>query len=147
MEFLAILYFIIGIFVIWILTIFLGTVPIIIIFVIYFIFGVLLFIACSKIQKKIEQSDEEVERNKTINEDLDEEYYETETEPKKKSFLETIEESKKKERAKPRYTDKDLADYGLEDWQKDLVNKGEYEPWNFEEEDLDEDDYYYDDDK
>lgn len=44
------------------------------------------------------------------------------------------------------YTDDELNDYGLEDWQKDLVKKGEYDPWNFEEEDLEEDDYYYEDD-
>lgn len=44
------------------------------------------------------------------------------------------------------YTDEELDDYGLEDWQKDLVKKGEYNPWNFEEEDLEEDDYYYEDD-
>ena len=35
----------------------------------------------------------------------------------------------------------------LEDWQKDLVRKGEYDPENFEEEELDEDDYYYEDDE
>lgn len=35
---------------------------------------------------------------------------------------------------------------GLEDWQKDLVRKGDYEPHNFEETGkLDEDDYYYED--
>ena len=28
-----------------------------------------------------------------------------------------------------------------------LVNKGEYEPWNFEEEELEDDDYYYEDEK
>ena len=44
------------------------------------------------------------------------------------------------------YTKRELMDvYGLEDWQADLVLKGEYDPWNFEEEDLEEDDYYYDD--
>ena len=42
--------------------------------------------------------------------------------------------------------DDELDNYGLEDWQKDLVKKGEYDPWNFEEEDLEEDDYYYEDD-
>ena len=36
----------------------------------------------------------------------------------------------------------ELDNYGLEDWQKELVKKGEYDPWNFEE-----DDYYYEDDK
>lgn len=37
--------------------------------------------------------------------------------------------------------------YDLEDWQKDLVREGRYNPWNFGEEDLEEDDYYYEDDK
>lgn len=35
----------------------------------------------------------------------------------------------------------------LEDWQKELVKKGEQDSFNFEEEDLEEDDYYYEDDK
>lgn len=39
--------------------------------------------------------------------------------------------------------------YGLEDWQKELVEKGEYDPWDFEEpgsaEEMEEGDYYYDD--
>ncbi len=30
-------------------------------------------------------------------------------------------------------------------WEKKEVQKGNYEPWNFEEE-LEEDDYYYEDD-
>lgn len=38
--------------------------------------------------------------------------------------------------------------YNLEEWQKDLVRQGHYNPWNFEEDgDLEEDDYYYEDDK
>ena len=45
------------------------------------------------------------------------------------------------------YTDEELDTYGLEDWQKEEVKKGNYDPWNFEEEDLEEDDYYYEDDK
>lgn len=37
--------------------------------------------------------------------------------------------------------------HALEECQKDLVRKGEYFPWNFEEDgELDEDDYYYEDD-
>ena len=40
-----------------------------------------------------------------------------------------------------------MDDLDLEDWQKDLVRKGEYDPKNFEEEELDEDDYYYEDDE
>lgn len=48
--------------------------------------------------------------------------------------------------------DQELEDemdvYCLEDWQKDLVRKGEYNPWNFEEDgELEEEDYYYEDDK
>ncbi|MBR1376412.1 MAG: hypothetical protein IJ565_01165 [Bacilli bacterium] len=31
-------------------------------------------------------------------------------------------------------------------WEQDLVDKGEYEPYHFEEEEMDEDDYYYEDD-
>ena len=38
-----------------------------------------------------------------------------------------------------------LDAWGLEDWQEDLVRSGQYEPWNFEEENLEEDDYYYED--
>ena len=45
------------------------------------------------------------------------------------------------------YTDEELDAYGLEDWQKEEVKKGNYDPWNFEEEDLEEDDYYFDDDE
>lgn len=36
--------------------------------------------------------------------------------------------------------------YDLEDWQKDLVRQGEYDPWSFEENgELEQDDYYYED--
>ena len=44
------------------------------------------------------------------------------------------------------YTDEELDNYGLEDWQKEEVKKGNYDPWNFEEEELEEDDYYSEDD-
>lgn len=44
------------------------------------------------------------------------------------------------------YSDEELDEYGLEDWQKELVKRGEYDPWNFEEEELDEEDYYSEDD-
>ena len=30
-------------------------------------------------------------------------------------------------------------------WEKEEVKKGNYDSWNFEEEDLEEDDYYYED--
>lgn len=52
------------------------------------------------------------------------------------------------EEEKRKKQEKEMDAYGLEEWQKELVRKGEYDPWNFEEDgDLDEDDYYYDDDK
>ena len=35
----------------------------------------------------------------------------------------------------------------LEEWQKDLVRKGEYEPEDFEEEDISDDDNYYHEDE
>ena len=36
----------------------------------------------------------------------------------------------------------------LEEWQKDLVREGKYDPENFEEDDIeDEDDYYHEDDE
>ena len=64
-------------------------------------------------------------------------------------FMEDTSKKKKEEKKsifsnKSKYTDKELDAYGLEDWQKKEVKKGNYDPWNFEEEDLDEDDYYKD---
>ena len=44
------------------------------------------------------------------------------------------------------YADEEVDSYGLEDWQKEEVKKGNYDPWSFEEEDLEEDDYYSEDD-
>ena len=35
---------------------------------------------------------------------------------------------------------------GLEDWQRDLVKSGEYDPYDFEEESMDDDSYYNEDD-
>ena len=37
-------------------------------------------------------------------------------------------------------------DNALMDWEEDLVNRGEYEPYNFEEENMEEEDFYYEDD-
>lgn len=42
--------------------------------------------------------------------------------------------------------EKELDKYDLTEEEKEKVKKGEYEPWNFEEEDLEDDDYYYEDD-
>ena len=44
--------------------------------------------------------------------------------------------------------EKQMDNYLLEDWQKELVRKGEYDPWSFEESgDLEEGDYYYEDEQ
>ena len=43
------------------------------------------------------------------------------------------------------YTDEELDSYGLEEWQKEEVKKGKADPWNFEEEDLEDDDFYNED--
>ena len=40
----------------------------------------------------------------------------------------------------------ELKKYGLDDIERKEVEKGDYNPWNFEEEDLEEDDYYVEDD-
>lgn len=37
--------------------------------------------------------------------------------------------------------------YCLEDWQKELVRNGSYDVWSFDEEELEEDDYYFEDDE
>ncbi|MBE6140950.1 MAG: SWIM zinc finger family protein [Firmicutes bacterium] len=42
--------------------------------------------------------------------------------------------------------EKEMELYGLEEWQKEEVRKGNYAPWNFEQDgELEEDDYYYED--
>ena len=42
--------------------------------------------------------------------------------------------------------EKEMDLYGLDDVERDYVRRGDYEPYNFEDSDdeLDEDDYYYD---
>ena len=48
----------------------------------------------------------------------------------------------------PEYDDDELKSFwGLSDEEANEVKKGNYDPWNFEEEDLEEDDYYYEDDE
>jgi hypothetical protein len=51
---------------------------------------------------------------------------------------------KKKDKSK---LEREMSARDLEEWQKELVRKGDYDVYNFEEDDLEEDDYYYDDDK
>ena len=55
-------------------------------------------------------------------------------------------DSKPKNIQKGDYSEKELDDYCLEDWQKDLVRNGEYDPWIFNEEEPEEDDFYHEDD-
>ena len=44
--------------------------------------------------------------------------------------------------------EEEMDNLGLEDWQKELVREGKYDPENFEEDDSsDEDDYYHEDDE
>lgn len=44
--------------------------------------------------------------------------------------------------------EEEMNNLDLEDWQKDLVREGVYDPENFEEDDRDdEDDYYHEDDE
>ena len=39
--------------------------------------------------------------------------------------------------------EKEMDIYSLADWQKKEVRKGNYDSWNFEEENLEEDDYFF----
>ena len=54
--------------------------------------------------------------------------------------------NKNKKSKRDEALEKEMDVYNLEDWQKDLVRKGEYDSWNFDEEDLEEGDYHYEDD-
>ena len=64
------------------------------------------------------------------------------------SFILGISEAMEDDKKKKQEKEMDL--YGLTDEERELVRRGEYEPWNFEEpsdgEELDEDDYYSEDD-
>ena len=57
---------------------------------------------------------------------------------REKYKLRKLEEEKKEKKKKSSYS-------YLMPWEQELVDKGEYEPENFEEEELEEDDYYYED--
>ncbi len=43
-------------------------------------------------------------------------------------------------------SDKDNDNNELTDWQKEEIRKGNYDPWDFEEDDVDDDSYYSEDD-
>ena len=57
--------------------------------------------------------------------------------------------SKEEKSKKDRDLEKQMDYYGLNEHERELVKKGDYDPWNFEypenEEKLDEDDFYSDD--
>lgn len=59
-----------------------------------------------------------------------------------------IEELSKNTNDKDSKLEKEMDLYGLEDVEKEYVRRGDYEPYNFEDskDELDEDDYYYDND-
>lgn len=52
--------------------------------------------------------------------------------------------SKKSKNTKKSSLEKEMDFYGLDESERELVRKGEYDPSSFEEEDLGEEDYYYD---
>ncbi len=56
------------------------------------------------------------------------------------------EQNKRAEKREREDLERRMDVYGLEEWQKELVRKGEYGPENFDEDgELTEDDYYYED--
>ena len=59
-------------------------------------------------------------------------------------FFSFLEEQEKKEKRKQ--LEEEMENYGLLEWQKDLVRNGNYDLTSFEEEDIEEDDYYSEDD-
>lgn len=59
-------------------------------------------------------------------------------------------EKTKKKNISP-YSEEEMDEYSLEEWQKDLVREGRYAPWSFKKkstssDELSEDQYYEDDD-
>ena len=71
----------------------------------------------------------------------------TDKKQKSKGLFEMLEEDKKKaEEKKKQALEKEMDDYGLSEEEKEIVRKSnvEYEPYQFDEEDLEDDDYYYD---
>jgi hypothetical protein len=58
--------------------------------------------------------------------------------------------SENEEKRKQEELEKEMDLYNLEEWQKELVREGRYNPWSFTKEDgelLEEGDYYYEDDR
>ncbi len=59
-------------------------------------------------------------------------------------FLLGLSEDPKKKKKKS-FLEDEMDVYGLNDDEKEIVRRGEADPWDFEEEDLEEGDYYEDD--
>lgn len=64
-----------------------------------------------------------------------------------KGFADAAKQSYEDNHGETKYTDKELRDRDLDDDQIKEVREGNQEPWDFEEENLEEDDYYYGDDE
>ena len=85
-----------------------------------------------------------IDKKKRINQN-DNEVVETEDDTFEEERKSTVNFENKKNKKNKK--DNKIDTYGLEKWQKKLVEKGEYKPWDFEEEDTDEDSYFHEDDK
>lgn len=96
----------------------------------YIIILIISIIVAIKIDKK-----KRINQNDNEDIEIEDETFESERKSELNSY---INKNKK---------DNKLDSYGLEKWQKKLVEKGEYKPWDFEEEDTDEDSYFHEDDK
>lgn len=59
---------------------------------------------------------------------------------------ESLDSSNNEAKNKSDYSEEEMDSYGLEESEKELVRKGEYNPWDFETEGpFEEDDYYSED--
>ena len=141
-ELLGILFVFIGL-ILLILSIFLDFTTMMIIIGVYIFIILSTIIIAEKKKKATLNSKVDKEVNKlTI---IDEENNIKENNSFRNKIYHSDTEDDRKEENISGYTDKELDNYGLEEWQKKLVKEGKYMPWNFEEEDLEEDDYYSDD--
>lgn len=60
---------------------------------------------------------------------------------------ESLNSSNNEAKNKSDYSEEEMDSYGLEESEKELVRKGEYNPWDFETEGPFEDDDYYSEDE
>lgn len=66
------------------------------------------------------------------------------------NFLLSLDETRNEEEKKEKRLEQEMDWYNLDDYEKEEVRNGNYDVYNFEDsldEDLDEDDYYSEDDK